>query len=237
MARRFRFRKQQQDQVQDFEPVVPMPAPVLPRINQRVTVNRAGHPPVPSRVEDDFGDAFVIAAPNVALMDGEPIVIRWESEDGWFSLESTVARVNDMDHVPTVEISSYGRLARHDDRRGDLRCDASVPLDLRPVMARVLKPGHVLRTQTTEVGGQALRFASSSPFAPGDLLEAQLLLDPDDPIRMRLKVIRVDSVSDSWRQVCTAAYEEILRTDRMRLIEWLDQQVNGGIATSPFQQP
>ena len=235
MARRFRLRK---SQIQEplAEPVIPLPVPVLPDINQRVTVFRAGHPPVPSRVEDERGDAFVIASPNIALMDGESVTVRWESDGGWFSLESVVARVNDTEHVPTVEISSYGRLSRHDDRRGDLRHEISVPLDLRPVMARVLKPGHVLRTQTVEIGGQALRFSTSSPFAPGDILEAQLAIDSDETISVRLKVIRVDSVADSWRQICTASYDQILRSDRMRLVEWLEQQSTGNISMSPFDR-
>ncbi len=237
MARRFRRRKQQQiDTELALEPVIPLPVAVLPQINQRVTVYRAGHPPVPSRVEDERGDSFVIASPNVALMDGESVVVRWESDGGWYSLESVVARINDAQHVPTVEISSYGRLSRHDDRRGDLRHEVSVPLDLRPIMARVLKPGHTLRTQTVEVGGNALRFSTSSPFAPGDIMESQLMIDPDEPIRVRLKIIRVDSVADSWRQVCTASYDEMLRSDRMRLVEWLETQVTGGLQVTPFDR-
>ena len=44
----------------------PAPRHVLPKVNQRVTVLRAGHPPVPSRVEDEQQGTFVIASPAQA---------------------------------------------------------------------------------------------------------------------------------------------------------------------------
>jgi len=37
-------------------------------------------------------------------------------------------------------------------------------------------------------------------------------------------VIRVDTVSGSWRQTCTAVYDEILRSDRSRVVAYIEAQ-------------
>lgn len=208
----------------------------MPGVNQRVTVLRSGHPPVPSRVEDEAGGSFVIAAPNIALVDGEHIVVSWESDDGWYSLESTVMHVDEASRLPTVSVVPSGSISHHDDRRSDVRVNAEVALELRPVLARVIKPGRTLTTSTIEVGGRAVRFSTSAPFAPGDVMEASLKMgDHHEPILTRLKVIRVDSATNSWRQVVTAVYDEMLRSDRARLISWIEAQLAS--ATEPLTAP
>jgi hypothetical protein len=220
----------------DNSELLPPPAPreLLPHINQRVTVLRAGHPPVPSRVEDEHPGFFTIASPNFALADGEQIVVSWESEDGWYSLESVVERVTEDNHLPTVDIASRGRLSRHNDRRGDLRVSASRTLSVRPVLARVVKPGRTLDTHTVEISAKAISFTTSAPFAPGDIVESTLELGEGVTIGARLKIIRVDAATDSWRQVCTAMFDEILRSDRAMLMTFLESQQGASAPTAPI---
>jgi len=47
----------------------------------------------------------------------------------------------------------------------------------------------------------------------------------------RVKVIRVDSVADSWRQVCTAAFDEVLRSDKSRLMAFVEASAANGAST------
>ena len=204
----------------------PAVARVLPHINQRVTVSIGSHEPVSSRVEDESQEEFVISSPNLPLRGGDLLVVSWEGDEGWFSLESPVVSVDDEGALPTISVSSRGRLSRFNERRTDVRRLVVVPVDLRVVVARVVKPGRTLQTQTVEISGTAIRFTTSAPFAPGDVLEAKIMLREGEPITARIKVIRMDSVSGSWRQTCTASYDDILRSDRARLINFLEQVEN-----------
>lgn len=193
----------------------------LPRVNQRVTVLTAGHEPVPSRVEDEVGDTLVIASPNFPLEENEPVVVSWETEDGWYSLRSTVVHVDEHQRLPTVAIHALGNVSFHDERRSSIRREVALDLYLQPVLARVVKPGRDLRTHTVDIGTRGLTFTSSAPLAPGDVLEGRLVLTAGEPIGTRLRVIRVDSVQGSWRQAVTAVFEEMLRSDRGRLAAFL----------------
>jgi hypothetical protein len=203
-------------------PAVPLAA--LPRVNQRLTVWIGDHSPAPSRVEDIEGGEIVISSPNLALAAGDPVTLSWEGETAWYSLDSHVSAVDDHSPVPTVSVVARGRFARHDERRSDVRVEVALPLELRVVMARVVKGGRSLNTHTMEVGGTALRFSTSAPLAPGDVLESRLSLTEGDVVGARLRVIRMDAVSGSWRQTCTASYEDILRSDRSRVVAFLEAQ-------------
>ncbi|MCW2949848.1 MAG: hypothetical protein JWN41_861, partial [Thermoleophilia bacterium] len=150
---------------------------------------------------------------------GDRILLTWEHDEAWCSLESRVLGVNDHATIPTVQIAAGGRFSRFDERRRDVRRAIELPLDLRITRSRAVRAGHELQTTTVEVSGTALRFATSAPFAPGDLMEAKIHLEGSpDPVTARLRVIRIDSVSGSWRSTCTVAFDEILRSDRARLL-------------------
>lgn len=231
-----RFQRRRDQPVEPMQPAPPVPLR-LPAVNQRITVMRAGHPPTASRVEDRFEETMLIAFPNMALADGERVVVSWEADDAWYSLESSVEAIYEEDHVPTVEVSILGRVLRHDERRADLRCQVSVPLSVRPVITRVVKPGQTLQTSTIEVSGKAVRFSTSAPFAPGDILESSLDIDGVEPISARLKVIRVDAASDSWRQVCTAVFDDMLRSDSSRLMMWLEDRMADQASFSAMVPP
>lgn len=201
-----------------------IPEHLLPEINQRVTVTMGEHVPVPSRVEDVIGSGILLALPALPLEFGDRVVVTWERDDAWFSLEAPVLGIDARAAVPTVQISNAGRLARYDERRSDIRRVVKLDIDLRVVRARAVRPGHELHTHTVEVSSNAIRFESSAPFAPGDLIEATLHLGEGarDLVNVRVRVIRVDAVSGSWRSTCTAAYDEILRSDRARLVAVAD---------------
>lgn len=196
--------------------------PVLPQINQRVTVSRGGEEPVPSRVDDESGEEILLASPSIALSEGDPIVLTWESEDGWFSLESSVQRIDEESTLPTVSIAKRGRVSRFSDRRTEIRRQVSLRCDLRVVVTRVVKPGRTLTTMTVELSANAVRFTTSAPFAPGDVMEAHIQLRDGESVTARLKVIRMDTVSGSWRQTCTATFDDILRSDRSRIVAFLE---------------
>lgn len=214
----------------ESEPSIPVAQ--LPHVNQRLTVWMGEHSPLPSRVEDHADGEIVISYPNMPLVVGDPVSVSWEGDPGWYSLDTTVTAVDDASAVPTVTVSATGRLRRHDERRSDVRREIALPLELRIVMARVVKGGRTLNTHTTELSGDALRFSTSAPFAPGDLVESRLTLSDGEVVSSRLRVIRMDAVSGSWRQTCTAAFDDILRSDRSRIVAYLES--HGRLATEPF---
>lgn len=203
-----------------------VPAYLLPQVNQRVTVTLGERIPMPSRVEDLDATRIVLADPSLPLEFGDRVLLTWEQDDTWCSLETRVTGRDDRAAIPTVQIAAGGRFSRFDERRRDVRRAIELPLDLRITRSRAVRAGHELQTNTVEVSGAALRFATSAPFAPGDLVEATIKIDgSSDPVTARLRVIRIDSVSGSWRSTCTAAFDEILRSDRARLLAIV--QTNG----------
>jgi hypothetical protein len=196
-----------------------VPAHLLPQVNQRVTVTYGDRTPMPSRVEDLNDQRIVLADPSLPVEFGDRLLLTWEHDDTWCSLETRVTGLDDHAAIPTVHVAAAGRFSRFDERRRDVRRAIELPLFLRITRSRAVRPGHELETTTTEVSGTALRFATSAPFAPGDLIEAKITVDgSSDPVTTRLRVIRIDSVSGSWRSTCTAAFDEILRSDRSRLL-------------------
>lgn len=214
---------------------VTLPA-VLPKINQRITITRGLHDPVTSRVDDERGEAIVIASPNMPLETGDEVLVTWEEGGAWFRLETTVLHVDEDAMLPSVSIARRGRLVRFDDRRTDLRSDIALPLELRVIMARVMKQGRTLSTRTLELSSKAIRFTTSAPLAPGDVVELRVALPGGEPIGARCKVIRMDSVTGSWRQTCTVVYEEILRSDRARLMAFLEANSTPASAFEPVNE-
>ena len=221
----------------------PLPAHLLPEVNQRVTVSMGEHVPVPSRVEDHVPGMIELAFPTLPLEFGDQVVVTWERDDAWFSMDTRVLGTDEHAAVPTIRVDAAGRLARYDERRTDSRRAVSLPIELRVVRARALRPGRELNTFTVEVSSNALRFATTAPFAPGDLLEARVQLGEGagDVIGARVRIIRVDAVTGSWRSTCTAAFDEILRSDRARLVAFAESarvttargQVDAAAAVAP----
>lgn len=204
------------------EPPPPAPPAVLPGVNQRLMITRGADEPVPTRVDDETEDQLIVAWPELALESGEHVMITWEGEDGWYGLDTTVVDLIERASVPTVALAKFGRLTRFDNRRGDLRRQLELALELRVLLARVVKPGTTLNLSTMEISASAVRFSTSAPFSPGDMMEARLWLGEVDSISARLKVIRIDAVAGSWRQTVTATFDEILRSDRSRLVSFLE---------------
>jgi hypothetical protein len=205
------------------EPIAPH---LLPEVNQRVTVTMGEHVPVPSRVEDHVPGMLELAFPALPLEFGDQVVVTWERDNAWFSMDTRVLGLDDHAAVPTIRVDAAGRLAQYDERRRDVRRTVSLPIELRVVRARALRPGRELNTFTVEVSSNALRFATTAPFAPGDLLEARVRLgeDASDTVSARVRIIRVDAVTGSWRSTCTATFDEILRSDRARIIAFADSE-------------
>lgn len=203
-----------------------VPPHLLPEVNQRVTVTMGEHVPVPSRVEDHVPGMLELAFPALPLEFGDQVVVTWERDSAWFSMDTRVLGVDEHATVPTIRIDSAGRLSRYDERRRDARRAVSLPIELRVVRARALRPGRELNTWTVEVSSDALRFATTAPFAPGDLLEARVKLGdgPGESVGARIRIIRVDAVTGSWRSTCTATFDEILRSDRARIIAFADSE-------------
>lgn len=204
--------------------LTPVPTHLLPEVNQRVTVTMGEHVPLPSRVEDVTNGSIVLASPAMALEFGDHVVVTWERDDAWFSLDTCILGMDEHAAVPTVKIAAGGRLSRFDERRTDVRRAISLPIELRVLRARAVRPTNALRTHTSEVSSTAVRFATTAPFAPGDLMEATIQLGDGtgDTVKTRLRVIRIDSVTGSWRSVCTATFDEILRSDRARILAVAD---------------
>lgn len=202
----------------------PLPAHLLPEVNQRVTVTMGEHVPAPSRVEDHVEGGIEIAFPTLPLEPGDEVVVTWERDDAWFRMQTRVLDTDGGATVPTIRVDSAGRLSRYDERRTDQRRAITLPIELRVVRARALRAGRELNTFTVEVSSSALRFATTAPFAPGDLLEARVQLGEGagEVVGARIRIIRVDTESGSWRSTCTAAFDEILRTDRARLMAFAD---------------
>jgi hypothetical protein len=201
-----------------------IPAHLLPEVNQRVTVTMGEHVPVPSRVEDHVPGMLELAFPALPLEFGDQVVVTWERDSAWFSMNTRVLGIDEHATVPTIRIDAAGRLSRYDERRRDSRRAVSLPIELRVIRARALRPGRELNTWTVEVSSEAVRFATTAPFAPGDLLEAKLKLGEGrgDIVGVRIRIIRVDAVTGSWRSTCTATFDEILRSDRARIIAFAD---------------
>lgn len=201
-----------------------IPPHLLPEVNQRVTVTMGEHVPVPSRVEDLRNGDLHLAYPALPLDTGDPVVVTWERDDAWFSMDTRVVAADDRAAVPTIRVSAAGRLSRYDERRTDARAAVDLPIELRVVRARAIRPGRELHTYTVEVSSNAVRFVTSAPFAPGDLVEAKIQLGDSglDAASARIRIIRVDAVTGSWRSTCTAAFDEILRSDRARLVALAD---------------
>lgn len=215
----------------EFNEEDPIPA-ILPEINQRVMIIRGGHDPVPSRIDDHRADDLVISLPSVPLENGDSVMVTWEEEGAWYSLDSNVSHLDANSPRPTISVNMRGRVNRFDDRRGDNRAEITLPLELRVLVARVVKPGRILRTHTSEISTTAFRFTTSAPFAPGDLIESTLTMGDTETLTARLKVIRVDSTSGSWRQSCTATFDEILRSDRSRLAGFIERIVSESQSSS-----
>ncbi|MCW2927549.1 MAG: hypothetical protein JWM86_1517 [Thermoleophilia bacterium] len=212
-----------------------IPAHLLPEVNQRVTVTRGEHVPMPSRVEDINGATITLALPALPLDDGDSVVVTWERDDAWFSMDTSVIGVDDGASVPTMHITAHARLSRFDERRSDVRRAIELPLELRIVRSRAIRPGRELRTTTIEVSNNAMRFATTAPFAPGDLIEAKVALGDGEEVGARIRIIRVDAVSGSWRSTCTATFDEVLRSDRSRLLA--HAAAHGAEARPAQQQP
>lgn len=200
--------------------VVRIPLRQLPDVNHRVSVAMGEHVPVPSRVEDARADALVLAAPALPLEPGDQVVVNWEEDGAWFTLTTRVSAVDRGASVPTIDLTTAGHLRRHDERRTTERMAVEFSADARVVQARAIRAGRALQVRTSEVGPGAIRFATSAPFAPEDVIEIKIALGTgvEDIVTARVRVIRVDSVSGSWRSTVTAAFDEILRSDRARLL-------------------
>lgn len=201
---------------------VPLPPAVVPRVNARVSVATGEHVPVPTRVEDVAEGVLVLAEPALALEAGDRIVLTWETDGAWYSLDTRVTAVDSWATVPTVQVAAAGRLSRFDERRTDIRRQVQRPLELQVLRARAVRPGRTLGTRTIEVSGNAIRFVTSAPFAPGDLVEARLDIDDGaaEHVRFRARIIRMDVSAGSWRQTCTAVFDEMLRVDRARVVAY-----------------
>jgi hypothetical protein len=204
----------------------PIAPHLLPDVNQRVTVTMGEHVPVPSRVEDRGGNLLELAFPALPLEFGDQVVVTWERDSAWFSMDTRVLGLDEHAAVPTIRVDAAGRPAQYDERRRDVRRAVSLPIELRVIRARALRPGRELNTFTVEVSSNAVRFATTAPFAPGDLLEARVKLGdgPHDTVGARIRIIRVDAVTGSWRSTCTATFDEILRSDRARIIAFADSE-------------
>lgn len=197
-----------------------VPLDQLPSVNQRVSITYGDHVPVPSRVEDLDRDGIVIAQPSLALEAGDEVLITWECDGTWCSFATRVLDIDAVSIVPTIRLDTSGQLRVHDERRITGRREMSVPVYVRVVRSRAIRAGRELELHTTELGGDAVRFASSAAFAPGDVLELRLALQDgvDVYVGARAHVIRVDSVTGSWRSAITVAFDDILRSDRARII-------------------
>jgi hypothetical protein len=197
-----------------------IPARQLPGVNHRVSVAMGEHVPVPSRVEDIRDDALVLAAPALALDPGDQVVVNWEQDGAWFSLTTRVSAVDRNAFVPTIDLSTCGQLRRHDERRTNERIAVELSVDARIIQARAIRAGRELQVRTSEVGPGAVRFSTSAPFAPEDVVEVRIALGTgvEDIVSARVRVMRVETVSGSWRSTVTAAFDEILRSDRARLL-------------------
>lgn len=215
--RRSRAARQADARAAEHEPVA---LHLLPEINQRVTVAVDGDAPVSSRIEDVDAHTLLLARPDLSLDIGDVVVVSWERDDVWFTLETRVELTNDAATVPTIELTTAGRLRRFDEQRADVRRRVELDIELRVLRARAVRAGRDLHTRTTELGASELRFATTAQFAPGDLVEARIELAADggESVSARLRITRVDTVAGTWRTICTATYDEILRSDRARLI-------------------
>lgn len=201
-----------------------VPEYLLPRINQRVTIAIGDHSPVPTRVEDLGSDRLIVADPAMALQLGDHVVMSWESEEGWFSLTAPVLGVAHDVGVPVLHVANAGRLNTFNERRRDVRRMVTLPMELRVRSSRAVRPGRALDSRTVEISGTAIRFITNAPFAPGDVIEARIRVGEalDDVVGARLHVVRLDALNGSWRQHCTAVIDEMLRSDRARLLAVAD---------------
>jgi hypothetical protein len=211
-----------------------------PEINQRVTVRLGAGTPAPSRVDDESANGLVLSLPSLPLEVGDRVEVAWESESGWFHLDTEVREIEEGGNLPTVTVAREGALSRHADRRGSTRASIQLPIEVRVITSRAVKPGQVLATTTREIGTEAISFATSAPFAPGDVLEALLTLPAGDVASMRLRLIRVDAIASAWKQTGTAVMDDSLRSDRTRIATLLDGAVaaaSAEVVAEPLQAP
>lgn len=220
------FSRFRQNSIQEEQPESQEQYFDLPEINDRIMIVSAGHNPQPSRIEDDDSDEIVIASPNIPLDMDDHIVLTWERDEGWYSFETRVTGVQNNVRRPAIRVSKAGFVQFNGDDRRSMRKKARLPLELRIIMSRAVKPGHVLHTQCVELSASAIRFATSAPFAPGDIVEATLTLGPTETLSMRVKVVRVDTHATSWKQEVSAVFDEILQSDRSRIIRHLEDGKN-----------
>jgi hypothetical protein len=214
----------------------PVAEHLLPEINQRVTIAAHGTSSVPSRIEDIGATSLQLAFPALELEFGDPVTLTWERDDVWFSLDTYVTGLDSRAAVPTILVASSGFLSRYDERRRDVRRLIELPIELRVMRARGIRAGRELHTYTVEVSADTVRFMSSAPFSPGDMIETSIRIGDaqDDVVGARVRVIRVDTVPGSWRSSCTVTFDEILRTDRARLIAVADAE---GVETERSDEP
>ncbi len=214
-----------------------VPEHLLPEINQRVSIAAGVQSPVPSRVEDRGRNALQLAMPALELEFGDPVSLTWDGENSWIRFQTRVIGIDSNASVPTILVATEGVISRYDERRSDARRKVELPIELRIVSARSVLAGRELRTVTSEVGSDAIRFETTATFSPGDLVEARIRIGDGtaDTVGTRLRVVRVDTHADTWRADCTATFDEILRSDRARLLAAAD--TIGVIATEPMQPP
>jgi hypothetical protein len=119
-----------------------------------------------------------------------------------------------------VQVAGAGRLSRFDERRLDTPREIEFPVELRVVRSRSVRAGRELTTRTTHIGADMVRFLTTAQFAPGDLIEATIHVGElaTDAVRARMRVIRTDTAAEEWRSTCTVTFDEVLRTDRARLM-------------------
>jgi len=198
----------------------PVAAHLLPEVNQRLTIAMDDHIPVSSRVEDVAGGMLQLAYPGLALEPGDDVVLAWERDGVWTNFETRVVEIDGTAAVPTIRVSTTGTIERFDDRRADSQCAIELPIELRIVHARALTPGRVLRTTTTEVGASRLRFRTTAPLAPDDSIEVRLSVSDGttDTIGARVHVVRMETVPGDARSTCTVVFDELLKSDRARLL-------------------
>ena len=198
------------------------PSEILPAVNQRVAISRPGIPPVVTRVDDETETELVLSLPTMPLQEGESVYLTWEEYGRAFTFETTVTGLDLASHLPTLTVSRAGRMR---EMRESFRSGVAAlarPLSIKIVVARELPGGQVLNTETVALSPTSLRFTTSAPLAAGDTVEASVYLDDEMPVHMRCRVVRLDSMRDSWRRMCTVAVVEMLRSDRSRLMEALD---------------
>lgn len=214
----------------------PLAEHLLPEINQRVTIAVEGISPVSSRIEDVRSEFIQLAYPAIDLEFADVVTIAWERDGVWMSFVTTVTGVDAQAAVPTILVSSSGRLSRFDHERRDVMRYIELPIELQIVSSRVARVGRSLHTHTNKIGSDSVTFLTTAQFAPGDLLEASIALgtSTNDLVRARVRVVRTEISSGSLRSTCQAVFDEILRSDRAHLMAFVTAT---GTAVVPAEPP